>query len=78
MKTEPPKRGCPPLEGEAAKAIYDYLSTIGKKGGKKKSAAKRRANREKILQYWSEVKAGIRKKPNVGRKKNAPEVSGQE
>lgn len=64
----------------ATQEVREYLAALGKKGGQRTSYRKRKANREKILQYWREVKAGIRKKPHVGRpaKKIAPEASSQE
>jgi len=47
-----------------SKQISEYLASIGRKGGKKSSAAKRRANREKMRRFWADVRAGIRKKPD--------------
>jgi len=35
------------------KTVREYLSAIGKKGGKVKSAAKREAARERALRQWA-------------------------
>lgn len=59
--------------------VKAYLAAIGRKGGEKKSARKRRANQAKIIKFWAEVNAGIREKPKSGRKKKvAPETPGRE
>ena len=42
--------------------------SLGRLGGKATSEAKTKANREKMRQFWADVRAGKRKAPRRGKR----------